>query len=242
MTTGSTPRSTRSTSTRRSPAASSFSGGDGDGVPAGPELPFAPIDLPPGAIFARIVDKCGDRKYWETWARDDVADIFTRLVHRIENLLAASGNETLREWFGAFHEELKVSINASIDEVARLHSSNVRWDAAMKDNLRRRKGVTFSASKVQKTRYRPFVKQHCYVDYVLVNRKHQMDSIFPIPGGENRAICVPGVGSTRPFSALMVDTMPDLHCRCLILKQGVVAGRRPAPATGHEGLVVSRRI
>ena len=91
-----------------------FSGGDGDGVSAGPELPFAPIDLPPGAIFARIVDKCGDRKYWETWARD-VADIFTRLVHRIEHLLAASGNETLREWFGAFHEELKVSINASID-------------------------------------------------------------------------------------------------------------------------------
>ncbi len=88
-----------------------FSGGDG--FPAGPELPFAPIDLPPGAIFARIVDKCGDRKYWETWARD-VADIFTRLVHRIEHLLAAPGNEALREWFGAFHEELKVSINASI--------------------------------------------------------------------------------------------------------------------------------
>ena len=76
-------------------------------------MPFAPIDLPPGAIFARIVDKCGDRKDWETWARD-VADIFTRLVHRIGNLLAAPGNEVLREWFDAFHEELKVSINESI--------------------------------------------------------------------------------------------------------------------------------
>ena len=97
-------------------------GGDGDGIPAGAELPpgqaggglFAPMDLPPGAIYARIVDKCGDRKYWETWARD-VADIFTRLLHRIGNLLAAPGNEALREWFGAFHEELKVSINESID-------------------------------------------------------------------------------------------------------------------------------
>ena len=96
-----------------------FSGGDG--VSTSPELPpgqaggglFPPMDLPPGAIYARIVDKCGDRKYWETWARD-VADIFTRLVHRIENLLAAPGHEALREWFGAFHEELKVSINDSI--------------------------------------------------------------------------------------------------------------------------------
>ena len=48
-----------------------------------------------------------------TWARD-VADIFSRLVHRIEALLASPDNETLREWFDAFHEELKVSINASI--------------------------------------------------------------------------------------------------------------------------------
>ena len=87
--------------------------GDGNGIPADAELPFAPMDLPPGAIFARIVDKCGDRKYWETWARD-VADIFTRLLHRIGNLLAAPGNEALREWFDAFHEDLKVSINESI--------------------------------------------------------------------------------------------------------------------------------
>ena len=38
-----------------------------------------------------------------------------------------------------------------------------------------------------------------------------MDSVFPMPDGENRAICVPGVGSTKPFSVLAVDSMPDLH-------------------------------
>ena len=87
---------------------------DGPGDGSSPlELPFPPLDLPPGAIFAKVVEKCGDRKYWETWAKD-VADIFSRLVHRIENLLANSDNETLREWFDAFHEELKVSINDSI--------------------------------------------------------------------------------------------------------------------------------
>ena len=87
--------------------------GDGLDRQGTPELPFPPLDLPPGAIFAKVVERCGDRKYWETWARD-VADIFSRLVHRIEALLASPDNETLREWFDAFHEELKVSINASI--------------------------------------------------------------------------------------------------------------------------------
>ena len=89
-------------------------GGDGTEVSDTPEIPFPPMDLPPGAIFAKIVEKCGDRKYWETWARD-VADIFSRLVHRIEGLLANPDNATLREWFDAFQEELQGSINESID-------------------------------------------------------------------------------------------------------------------------------
>ena len=86
---------------------------DGQGAPATPALPFPPLDLPPGAIYAKIVDKCGDRKYWETWAKD-VADIFSRLVTRIEGLLDNPDNATLGEWFEAFHDEIKVSINDSI--------------------------------------------------------------------------------------------------------------------------------
>ena len=57
--------------------------------------------------------KCGDRKYWETWAKD-AADIFARLEHRIESLLANPDNDALRERFGAFQEELRASINDSI--------------------------------------------------------------------------------------------------------------------------------
>ena len=74
---------------------------------------FLPIDLPPDAIFAKIVQRCGDRKYWESWAKD-VADIFLRVVGRIENLLDTPENDALREWFAHFHGELKSSINASI--------------------------------------------------------------------------------------------------------------------------------
>ena len=99
----------------------------------------------------------------------------------------------------------------TVDDAVGRFSSNVRWDQTLKDNLERRKAVKYSSNSIWTTQYRPFVKQHCYVDYVLVNRKYQMDSIFPEPDSENRAICVPGVGSTKPFSVLMVDSMPDLH-------------------------------
>ncbi len=93
-------------------------GGDGDDNDQGDgseQLPldFPPLMLPPGAIYAKIVDKCGDRKYWETWARD-IADIFDRLVARIRNLLENREHDDLHEWFQSFHDELRASVNQAV--------------------------------------------------------------------------------------------------------------------------------
>ena len=113
--------------------------------------------------------------------------------------------DALREWNESGHDPQE------LDAIVEFHSSHVRWDAQLVDNLRRRKETFWSPGNVWTTQYRPFVKQRCYVDYTLVNRKYQQDSIFPTDDAENRAICVPGVGSTKPFSVLMVDCMPDLE-------------------------------
>ena len=128
---------------------------------------------------------------------------------------AENAHRMVENYLGALRERDKFKNGSPsgevINEITLRHSSNVRWDQALKDNLGRRKPVTYSPDNVWSTQYRPFVKQHCYVDYVLVNRKYQMDSIFPASDSENRVICVPGIGSTNPFSALVADTMPDLH-------------------------------
>ena len=86
--------------------------GDGEGALNGQQM-FLPIDIPPEAILPKIVEKCGDRKYWESWAKD-VAVIFARIVGRVEKLLDNPENEALREWFNAFHTELQSSINDAI--------------------------------------------------------------------------------------------------------------------------------
>ncbi len=90
---------------------------DGPEPAPGPHLPFPPLDFPPGAIEARIVEKCGDRKYWERWAKD-VAAIFRRLVIRIGALLDDPANDLLARWFEEFHRELRESINQSITTAA----------------------------------------------------------------------------------------------------------------------------
>ncbi|MCY4552460.1 MAG: DEAD/DEAH box helicase family protein, partial [Candidatus Poribacteria bacterium] len=92
--------------------------GDGDHTENGdgtldPEQLQMPVGISADAIYAKIVEKCGDRKYWESWAKD-VADIFKRLVGRIENLLEDPENSALQEWFDDFHNELTETINDSI--------------------------------------------------------------------------------------------------------------------------------
>ena len=123
---------------------------------------------------------------------------------------AANARAMVDDYLGAmqFQEEHP---EYTTDDVASGYSSNVHWDGELKKNLRQRKVVTYSTSNIWTTQYRPFVKQYCYVDYIFTQRKYQIDSIFPEADTENRVICVPGIGSTKPFSALVVDTMPDLE-------------------------------
>ncbi len=135
--------------------------------------------------------------YLYNFSFEACADNARRVVKNYRN--------ALRDWTQAGREP------ADVDAIAERHSSHVRWDAQLKDNLRRERQVDFSIDHIRAIQYRPFVKQRCYVDYMLVNRKYQLDSIFPADNSENKAICLPGVGGRKPFGILMVNGMLDLY-------------------------------
>ncbi|MER6936516.1 type ISP restriction/modification enzyme [Nocardioides sp. NPDC127514] len=67
------------------------------------------------AMYARIVQKVGERKYWDSWAKD-VADIAQKHVTRIKGLLADKESNQAKE-FEAFLAGLRGSLNESISEV-----------------------------------------------------------------------------------------------------------------------------
>ena len=139
----------------------------------------------------------GRDAYIYNFSRDACADNARRMV---DNYLGA-----LKEL------EAAQDRTPDVEGIARRHSTNVRWDREPRNNLQRRKPAVYSPDNIWRTQYRPFVKQHCYADFTFSQRKSQLDHIFPDKSSENRAICLTGVGSTKPFSALMVDTMPDLE-------------------------------
>ncbi len=77
-------------------------------------MTFPQLDNWKDAIFAKIVIKCGTRKYWETWAKD-IAEIAERHITRIKALLESS-NAKYRKEFGDFLEGLRKTLNPSIDQ------------------------------------------------------------------------------------------------------------------------------
>ena len=106
--------------------------------------------------------------------------------------------------------EFKENLGLSVNEVARRHTENVTWVGELMDSLRRRKTTKFDDNYIRKVMYRPFIATNCYANYIFIQRKHQMDRIFPNSSSENRVICAPGIGSKKPFSTLVTDTMPDM--------------------------------
>ncbi len=66
------------------------------------------------AIYAKIVDRCGDRGYWESWAQD-VARIAQTITARIEGLLDKKNSE-FYQIFSDFLLSLQKNINPAIGQ------------------------------------------------------------------------------------------------------------------------------
>ena len=50
-----------------------------------------------------------------------------------------------------------------------------------------------------------------YSNNIFLDRPAIISRCFPKPDTQNLAICVSGIGAGKEFSALMVDTVPNLH-------------------------------
>jgi predicted helicase len=66
------------------------------------------------AIYARIVQRCGDRRYWESWAKD-VSQIAERHVTRIKALLEGSEPQH-KAAFDEFLKSLQDNLNPSVSQ------------------------------------------------------------------------------------------------------------------------------
>jgi len=78
-----------------------------------PPLTF-PVEEWKDSVYAKIVDKCGNRMYWEDWSKD-IASIAKKHIDLINDLLA-DADSSHREAFDGFVAGLQENLNPEIDD------------------------------------------------------------------------------------------------------------------------------
>ncbi|VEF38222.1 type I restriction enzyme EcoKI subunit R [Stenotrophomonas maltophilia] len=67
------------------------------------------------ALYAKVVEKCGNRHHWEDWA-NDIAKIAQTHIDRIKAVLEDANQPKAREAFDAFAHELRDDLNDKVSD------------------------------------------------------------------------------------------------------------------------------
>lgn len=143
-------------------------------------------------------------------ARDAWAYNFNKgLVIKNMKRMIAFYNDQM-EAYKAKYEKVPKERRPEIDEFIDKNSSKISWTYLLKKDL-----VTFINHKYEHlsevvSSYRPYCKQYLYFNRKFNERVYLMPQVFP-QGAANLTICTTGIGATRPFSALLVNTPANYH-------------------------------
>jgi predicted helicase len=107
---------------KRSQVGNTGKGGYNIGKKTKPSGKYIQLDLPSfeigeieRAIYAKLVQKCGNRHHWEEWA-NDIAKIARTHIDRITGILENEANVKEREAFNTFVCELRDDLNDRISD------------------------------------------------------------------------------------------------------------------------------
>ncbi|WP_375340550.1 type ISP restriction/modification enzyme [Okeania sp. SIO3I5] len=156
-------------------------------------------------VYSRGVMTCRDTWVYN-FSHQSVVDNMTRMIdfynQQVEGFKKYIKGQTLTN-----AEQRKKQVESFIDTDVK----KISWTRELKDDCGKFKIHIFNQDEVTKGIYRPFCKHIYYFNRYLNNCVYQMPKIFPNQNVENLAICVTGIGSTKDFSALITNFLPDLE-------------------------------
>ncbi len=133
----------------------------------------------------------------------------TKLQANMTSMIGFYNAEVKR--FNSAHPELdKKSREEVLGNFIDTNPERISWTHNVKQELAKGRLLTFEASSLMPSLYRPFTKQWLYYNRSLNERVYQMPRIFPDTVAENRVICVAGAGAKFSFCTLITDTLPNL--------------------------------
>ena len=156
-----------------------------------------------------------------------------KVAEKMQSMIAFYNSEVRRYQKALEENQAEESPDIDIDKFVDNDATKIGWTRGLKYDLAKQKSASYSESATRQVIYRPFSKQWLYFDsrfnerqyqqsvifptptrkqkpQTFVEVQYQQSAIFPTPETPNLAICVTGTGTSKDFSAFMVDALPDL--------------------------------
>lgn len=86
--------------------------------------------------------------------------------------------------------------------------SLIKWDDTYYTAVEKRRQIEYKSKSIQLVQYRPFTKEWAYVDKSAVWSQYKQEEVF-LDNKDNLAISIVGTGTTKQFSALMINILPE---------------------------------
>ncbi len=161
--------------------------------------------------FMAMGDKSGEEKrmLFSMYSRG-VATSRDAWVYNFSQSQLRENMEKTASFYERERERLH-EISGEIKDLVNYDSRKIKWDGEMLLHLQRWNALKLTDGMFRQAVYRPFEKTNFCYGRIVNNRLYMMPRIFPTAHHQNLAISVTGTGSSKDFSCLIVDTLPDLE-------------------------------
>ncbi|AFS53887.1 DEAD/DEAH box helicase [Leptospirillum ferriphilum] len=163
---------------------------------------LVPLNDAPNAIFSmRSNGVQTNRDVWVyNFSKSALEDNISRMI--------AFYNDQV-DTFGKICQAEGANAEKKAQELIDTDPKKIKWTSELIEDLAQGKKGEFKQENIGPALYRPFTKSWIYYDPQFNHRFKE--KLFPSAHHKNLAISVTGTGSSKDFSCLMVNTLPDLE-------------------------------
>ncbi len=160
-----------------------------------------------------VVNSRGNETSRDEW----VYNSSQKSVQEVMKRMIANYNEQVEGFKNARKKNRELKATDFIDT----DPKKISWSSSLIPNLESGNIAKYEPEKTLTGMYRPFFKQKLYLGEKMIHRRGQFQEFFPSNSFKNLVINLTGVGSSKQFSALISNIVPDIqiqmNCQCFPL-------------------------
>lgn len=104
----------------------------------------------------------------------------------------------------------KTQKDVKFNDFATQDTTKISWNDSLKNSCGKNTSLRYDENFLRLGIYRPFNKLLLYFDRNFIQRPYQQPKLFPKINHSNLAICLTGVGASKPFSTMITKYIPNL--------------------------------